>query len=429
MSNEAKTMNQKSKRTLTPKQRFPEFRDAPEWQEKPLSEMSERIVEKVGDAALTPVSITAGQGFVSQVEKFGRDISGVQYKNYILLRKGDFAYNKGNSKSYPQGCVRRLKEFDQAAVPSAFVSFRLHVGYVPEFFEGLFEKNVHGRQLIKFITSSARSDGLLNISPNEFFSVNLPMPQNPAEQQKIAECLSSLDGLIAAEGRKLEALQDHKRGLMQQLFPKPGQTQPRLRFPEFRDEGEWGEKTLGKLSIIIRGGSPRPIDSYLTKNSSGLNWLKIGDVDKDAKYIDSTEEKVIPEALSKTREVKPGDFILSNSMSFGRPYLLKMRTCIHDGWIAVTNITESIHHEYLYYAIMSPRSQLFFEDQAAGGGVRNLNKDIIKSLPVGYPKITEQQKIADCLTSLDDRIAAQAAKVDALKTHKRGLMKQLFPGP
>ena len=233
----------KSKRTLTPKLRFPEFRDAPVWQEKPLGEMSDRIVEKVGDAALTPVSITAGQGFVSQVEKFGRDISGDQYKNYIWLRQGDFAYNKGNSKSYPQGSVRRLKEFDQAAAPSAFVSFRPHDGYVPEFFEGLFEKNAHGRQLIKFITSSARSDGLLNISPDEFFSVHLPLPPTKAEQQKIAECLGSLDGLIAAEGRKLEALRDHKRGLMQQLFPQPDQNQPRMRFPEFREAGEWMQKS------------------------------------------------------------------------------------------------------------------------------------------------------------------------------------------
>lgn len=246
-------MNKKSKHTLTPKLRFPEFRDSPEWIETPLSEMSDRIVEKVGDSVLTPVSITAGKGFVPQVEKFGRDISGAQYKKYILLRKGDFAYNKGNSKSYPQGCVMRLKEFDQAAAPSAFICFRLHGGYVPEFFEGLFEKNAHGRQLIKFITSSARSDGLLNISPDEFFSVSLPIPQNFAEQQKIAGCLRSIDRLIAAEGRKLAGLRDHKRGLMQQLFPQPGQTQPRLRFPEFRDKGEWTTIILGDVVSISKG--------------------------------------------------------------------------------------------------------------------------------------------------------------------------------
>jgi type I restriction enzyme S subunit len=240
----------KNNRALTPKLRFPEFREKAEWKAKPLGEMCDRIAEKVGDTLLTPVSISAGKGFVSQVEKFGRDISGDQYKNYIWLRKGDFAYNKGNSKSYPQGCVRRLKEFDQAAAPSAFVSFRLHDGYVPEFFEGLFEKNTHGRQLIKFITSSARSDGLLNISPDEFFSVNLLIPQEPAEQQKIAECLNSLDGLIAAEERKLEALKAHKKGLMQQLFPQPGQSQPRLRFPEFRNKGRASKSGARPLPVF-----------------------------------------------------------------------------------------------------------------------------------------------------------------------------------
>jgi restriction endonuclease S subunit len=288
----------KSKRTLTPKLRFPEFRNAPEWQEKPLGEMSDRIVAKVGDAALTPVSITAGQGFVSQVEKFGRDISGDQYKNYIWLRQGDFAYNKGNSKSYPQGCVRRLKEFDQAAAPSAFVSFRLHDGYVPEFFEGLFEKNVHGRQLIKFITSSARSDGLLNISPDQFFSINLPMPKDLAEQQKIAECLSSLDGLIAVEGRKLEALKAHKKGLMQQLFPREGETTPRLRFPEFRDKGEWEEKSLVQVADYENGKAhEQHIDEqgkYIVVNS---------------KFI-STEGEVEKFSNTATLVAKKGDILM-----------------------------------------------------------------------------------------------------------------------
>jgi type I restriction enzyme S subunit len=202
---------------------------------------------------------------------------------------------------------------------------------------------------------------------------------------------------------------------------------PKLRFPEFLDTGEWNFESLGDLSTIVRGASPRPIDRFITTAANGLNWLKIGDVDKEAKYVTKTQEKVRPEALDKTREVHPGDLILSNSMSFGRPYLMKIRSCIHDGWIAITYPRAQVIREYLYYLIFSPASQAYFSDNAAGSGVLNLNAEIIKTLPVAYPSLQEQQKIADCLTSLDELITAQSQKLDALKAHKKGLMQQLFP--
>ncbi|MDP1558937.1 MAG: restriction endonuclease subunit S [Nitrosomonas sp.] len=208
----------------------------------------------------------------------------------------------------------------------------------------------------------------------------------------------------------------HKRGLL-----------PKLRFPEFREAGEWKEKRLEDFAVIVRGGSPRPIDEYITNAPSGLNWLKIGDIDKESKYVTSTQDKVIPAALNKTRVVSPGDLILSNSMSFGRPYILEIKTCIHDGWIAVSEIDKSLDRDYLYYLMMTSASQTYFSNNAAGSGVQNLNADIIKLLPVSYPSKKEQQKIADCLSSLDEVITLEAQKLDTLKTHKKGLMQQLFP--
>jgi type I restriction enzyme S subunit len=202
---------------------------------------------------------------------------------------------------------------------------------------------------------------------------------------------------------------------------------PKLRFPEFRDAEGWNSGILGDLSEVVRGGSPRPIDGFLTTAADGLNWLKIGDVDKEAKFVTQTAEKVRAEALSKTRVVNPGDLILSNSMSFGRPYILQIKTCIHDGWIAITGISKKTDRDFLYYLISSPSSQSYFVDNAAGSGVQNLNADIIKALPVCFPSPAEQQKIAECLSSVDELMAAQARKVDALKTHKKGLMQQLFP--
>ncbi len=202
---------------------------------------------------------------------------------------------------------------------------------------------------------------------------------------------------------------------------------PKLRFPEFRDAPGWNCGELCDLTDVVRGGSPRPIDDYITVEPDGLNWLKIGDVPKDSKYITKTEQKVLKTALSKTREILPGDFILSNSMSFGRPYLTKIRTCIHDGWIAVTSLPDSLNRDFLYYSMMSDASQRYFDNQAAGGGVRNLTVDIVKLLPVYVPSSAEQRKIAGCLGSLDELIAAEGRKLEALRAHKKGLMQHLFP--
>lgn len=202
---------------------------------------------------------------------------------------------------------------------------------------------------------------------------------------------------------------------------------PKLRFPELQDTGAWSNAILGDLSKVVRGGSPRPIDDFLTTSVSGLNWLKISDVNKEAKYVTRTAEKVRPEALNKTRVVKPGDLILSNSMSFGRPYILQIETCIHDGWIAITGINKKADRDFIFYSILAPSSQSYFINNAAGGGVQNLNADIIKALPISFPSIVEQQKIADCLSSIDELIGLEAQQLDALKAHKKGLMQQLLP--
>ena len=241
-----KTNEKDTQQGVVPALRFPDFRQNAEWDIPHLSQISTRITTKVGYSKLLPVSISAGVGFVPQTEKFGRDISGEQYHNYIVLNRGEFAYNKGNSKKYPQGCVYRLDEFDRVAAPNAFLCFRFDDSVIPDFFKGYFDSNYHGKQLQNVITSSARSNGLLNISADEFFNIILPTPKDKDEQQKIAECLSSIDALIKATENKIDKLKDHKKGLMQQLFPAEGKMVPTLRFPEFQNAGEWSNSLLGK---------------------------------------------------------------------------------------------------------------------------------------------------------------------------------------
>ncbi|WP_041219770.1 restriction endonuclease subunit S [Desulfitobacterium dichloroeliminans] len=411
-------MNNNNKTALMPRLRFPEFVLTGEWQVYKLDEIADRLTEKVGDRQLTTLSISAGVGFVSQAEKFSRDISGKQYENYIFLKKGDFSYNKGNSKKFPQGCIYELKEYDEAAVPNAFISFHFNENYVSSFYKGYFENNFHGKQLKKFITSGARSDGLLNINASDFFSIILPTPKKKEEQQKIADCLSSLDDLITAEDKKLESLKAHKKGLMQKLFPAEGKSVPEWRFPEFRDSGEWEKKTIGSSCASFSGGTP---DTSKREYYNGnIPFIRSAEIDRE-----TTELFITKAGLdnSAAKMVQAGDVLVAlYGANSGEVSLCKIDGAINQAILCLRpeNINAFVY-QYLFH------KKFWIISTYIQGGQGNLSGEIVKSIELYFPKLEEQQRIADCLTGIDDIITEQAKKIEALKLHKKGLMQGLFP--
>lgn len=175
---------------------------------------------------------------------------------------------------------------------------------------------------------------------------------------------------------------------------------------------EW--KKLGEVMKIVRGASPRPITSYLTSDSNGVNWIKIGDVEPGAKYITRCIEKVTKEGAKKSRYLHSGDFILSNSMSFGRPYILKIDGCIHDGWIAMSDFETHLSSGYLYEVLNSNRVQSYWKMKANNGGaMTNLNSDIVKDTIIPIPSLGEQARIVgilDTFTSAIDNLKEQLAQ-------------------
>ncbi|GAA5484268.1 restriction endonuclease subunit S [Haloferula sargassicola] len=415
----------KEKKALMPELRFPEFEG--EWSETSLKSISTRIRKKVGEKKLTPVSITAGVGFVDQTKKFGRRIAGAQYKNYIHVRRGDFVYNKGNSKTFAQGCIYQLKEFDEAAASTAFICFKLDEDCIDHYFRNLFECNTHGKQLRKFITSGARSDGLLNINPDDFFSIQLPIPPTKPEQQKIADCLDSLDELIAARIAKLAALQDHKKGLLQQLFPAPGQTIPKLRFPGF--EGEWEETTWAELVTFKSGGTPAKSNQSFWNGD--IPWVTA----KDMKEIclSDTQEHISEEAVKNGAKIarESSVLILVRGMTLFKdlPIVFLQRDMSFNQDVKALWTRGNADQSFLPFLLLGNKAEILEAVDAAGHGTGRLNMDDFKSMPVCCPTHPEQQKIADCLSSLDALITAEADLIAALKQHKRGLMQKLFPNP
>ena len=180
----------------------------------------------------------------------------------------------------------------------------------------------------------------------------------------------------------------------------------------------WSWARFGNISLIERGGSPRPIDSFITNDSDGLNWIKIGDTEIGGKYITSTREKIRKEGLIKTRMVYPGDFLLTNSMSFGRPYITKIEGCIHDGWLRI-HPPLSLNKDYLYHLLSSTYVSQFFKSAASGAVVLNLNADKVRLLPIPIPPLDEQNRIVskvDELMALCDKLEEE--QFNNLKTHQ-----------
>jgi type I restriction enzyme S subunit len=191
---------------------------------------------------------------------------------------------------------------------------------------------------------------------------------------------------------------------------------------------DWEAEAIEKEINVFRGGSPRPIQNYITTAQDGVNWIKIGDVGVGAKYIDNTEEKIKPEGISRSRMVTIGDLLLSNSMSFGRPYILRVSGCIHDGWLVLQDYQKTFAKDYLYYILSSELVINQYISKASGSSVLNLNKELVSSVILPVPPLSEQQAIAEALSDVDAVISSLTKLINKKKNIKQGAMQELLTG-
>ncbi len=265
----------------------------------------------------------------------------------------------------------------------------------------------------KWMKETATGSTVRHTSVGSFYKAKVPLPPTKAEQTAIATALSDADAWIGSLEKLIEKKRLLKQGAMQELL-KP-------------NEG-WVVKRLGEVAEIFRGGSPRPIEAYLTQDVEGINWIKIGDVNPSAKYIESTSEKITKEGAVYSRFVNQGDFLLSNSMSFGRPYFLRTSGCIHDGWLVIQNFERNFNPDFLYYSLGFETIINQYRAIAAGSSVLNLNKEIVRNVIVSFPVLEDQTQIATKLNEIDLEITSLEAQLAKARQIKQGMMQQLLTG-
>ena len=243
--------------------------------------------------------------------------------------------------------------------------------------------SIKSNQFKKYVEKASIGCAQPNISGQQISNFVIPMP--PIEiQRNIARTLDKVSKLI-----------DKKKKLIEKY-----DILIKSRFIEMFGDCK-NQVLIGDTINISRGASPRPISDYITKNEDGVNWIKIGDVSENSLYITKTEEKITLAGAKKSRMVHKGDFILSNSMSFGRPYILGINGCVHDGWLIMSNFKNTFNELYLYYAIRDDDVQNQFKGKVNGATVKNLNSDLVKSTNVKLPPLELQQQFATFVQQID----------------------------
>jgi len=407
-----------------PRLRFPEFRGAEPWKVNRFDEVLSPVVRERPKPAETYLGLglrSHGKGtFLKLLEDPAKNSMDQLYevKANDLIVNITFAW---------EGAVAIAKERDEGALVShRFPTYTFEKGRTTP---GFFRYFILDKQFVYNLGVISPGGAGRNrvMSKNDFMKLQVALP-SPAEQQKIAECLSSLDDLITLEAQKLDSLKAHKKGLMQQLFPREGETQPRLRFPEFENAGEWQTLPLAALADkIMVGIASAATHAY---RETGVPMLRNQNI-KEGKIDDSSLLFIDPayEAAHKNKRLRSGDVI---TVRTGYPGLSAVVTeRYHNAQCFTSLITRPkkslLDAKYLCAFINSEIGKRFVLGAEAGGAQKNVNAGVLEALPVYLPELDEQKRIASCLTSLDDLITAQTQKLEALKTHKKGLMQQLFP--
>ncbi|WP_296240035.1 MULTISPECIES: restriction endonuclease subunit S [unclassified Psychrobacter] len=278
--------------------------------------------------------------------------------------------------------------------------------------------------ILNRINSLSKGSTFKEISLEELRKVKLPIPPL-SEQQKIAKILSTWDNAISTTERLIDNSTQQKKALMQQLLTGKKRLLDESGKPF---AGEWESRLFKNILKLDRGSSPRPIVKYMTDSEDGVNWIKIGDTKGEGLYINSTKERITKEGAEKSRKVFKGEVVLSNSMSYGKPYILNIDGYIHDGWFVIRKFEKNIDVNFLIQILSSELIQRQYKRLAAGGVVSNISSELVYAVKINLPSIPEQQKIATVLTNADKEIELLKQQLADLQQEKKALMQVLLTG-
>jgi type I restriction enzyme S subunit len=404
---------------LAPKLRFSEFRAADGWKQEAGVSLFDQVNDRNPEPGFPVLAITQEHGAIPRhLIDYHVSVTEKSIESYKVVRVGDFIISL---RSFQGGI--EYSSYHGICSP-AYVILRRRGEGCNEYYRHYFKTD----KFIRILTKNLEGlrDGKM-ISYAQFSELMLPAPK-PDEQQKIADCLSSVDELIATHARKVDVLKTHKNGLMQLLFPRKGETSPRLRFPEFQRDGDWKILPLAALvDRVMVGIASAATHAY---RETGVPMLRNQNI-REGRIDDSSLLFIDPiyEATHKNKRLRAGDVV---TVRTGYPGLSAVVPELYENAQCFTSLitrpkADILDSDYLCLYINSPIGKKFMLGAEAGGAQKNVNAGALETLQVYLPQLEEQRKIASSLSSLDALINAENRELDILKIHKKGLMQQRVP--
>ena len=326
---------------------------------------------------------------------------------YLKVKKNDLILSAQNLHL---GNANVNLRFESGIISPAYKVFDINNGN-PKFIQAWVKKE-DTKDFFLSATTEGASQCRKNIEWDTLYKLTISVPKLN-EQEKIGESFELLDKLITLH--QCKHFYRYRRIENGDVI-----------MGDIKSTNDWEQRKFGETVLIERGGSPRPIDDYITNDADGLNWVKIGDAPEQGNYITKTAEKIKSSGLSKTREVHPNDLILSNSMSFGKPYIMAINGCIHDGWLLIRDTQDLYDLKFLCHLLGTTQMLSQYKAMAAGSTVNNLNKELVSNTIVMYPNKVEQAMVGKYFERIDKLITLHQRKLEKLKNVKSALLEKMF---
>lgn len=400
-----------------------DFRPVNAWEKRKLGDVVERVTRKNKNIESTlPLTISAQNGLVDQRTFFSKTIAGKDTKNYLLLKSGEFAYNRSYSVGNPWGAVRRLDRYPSGILSSLYIAFKpLEID--SQFLVAYFNGSSWYRAIRKVAAEGARNHGLLNISASDFFDQEMMIPAEQSEQEIIGFTLDKVDDLIAATQDKLDCLERVKKALLQHLFDQS------MRFKGYSDP--WEKRKLGNISEIRTG----PFGSVLHAKDYVDDGVPIITTEHFKSGALPTCKFNLPQVSAedfrrlKSYNLQPGDVVFSR---VGSVDVSAEVLPLQDGWLFSGRVLrvrpkESVSGAFLHYVLSTTLIKRNIRSRAVGQTMPSINTKILNDTSIVLPhKTSEQNKISSALANLDSLIAATQSKLSSLESLKKALLQGLF---
>ena len=398
--------------TKIPAIRFAGFTEA--WEQRKLGELVDRVVRKnTNNESTLPLTISAQYGLVDQITYFNNRVASRDVSNYYLVLNGEFAYNKSTSDGYPFGAVKRLDLYEKGVLSTLYIVFapKKEQQIDSDFLTIFFDTDRWHKGVAERAAEGARNHGLLNISAEDFFDIDLSVPKDIVEQKQIGAFIRHLDNLITLHQRKYDKLTNIKKSMLEKMFPKNGSNVPEFRFKGFTEA--WEQRKLSDVSQITMGQSPdgstyseTPSDYILVQGNADLNdgWV--------SPRIWTTQKRKTAEA---------GDLIMSVRAPAGAMGKTAYDVVIGRGVAGIKG------NEFLFQTLVKMDIEGYWKKHSAGSTFESINSDAVNNAVISIPQdVDEQQKIGNYLHCIDNLITLHQRKLEKLKNIKKSMLEKMF---